>query len=173
MFCPNCGEKLLQDDYNSCPYCGKDLRMVNNDNQQRAAMVYGASYEQTNHDYYRGVIEAYKSSFLLKTKGGINIKEYWLAFLLHYAVVLITSFFLGFFLGYLTEITGDPFYLNFVFDVLVPFEQIAYLLIGIPTLTLGIRRMHDVGKSGWFILVPVYNLVLTLSPSKLADNSYR
>jgi uncharacterized membrane protein YhaH (DUF805 family) len=26
--------------------------------------------------------------------------------------------------------------------------------------------MHDVGKSGWFILVPIYNLVLAVSPSK-------
>jgi uncharacterized membrane protein YhaH (DUF805 family) len=32
--------------------------------------------------------------------------------------------------------------------------------------TIAVRRMHDVGKSGWFILVPIYNLVLVLSPSK-------
>jgi uncharacterized membrane protein YhaH (DUF805 family) len=32
--------------------------------------------------------------------------------------------------------------------------------------TIAVRRMHDVGKSGWFILVPIYNLVLVLKPSK-------
>jgi len=36
----------------------------------------------------------------------------------------------------------------------------------IPTLACAVRRMHDVGKSGWFVLIPIYNLVLLLSPSK-------
>jgi uncharacterized membrane protein YhaH (DUF805 family) len=36
----------------------------------------------------------------------------------------------------------------------------------LPTIAVAVRRMHDVGKSGWFILVPIYNLVLVLTPSK-------
>ena len=36
----------------------------------------------------------------------------------------------------------------------------------LPTIAVAVRRMHDVGKSGWFILIPIYNLVLVLSPSK-------
>ena len=40
------------------------------------------------------------------------------------------------------------------------------LITLIPTIAVAVRRMHDVGKSGWFILVPIYNLVLVLSPSK-------
>jgi len=36
----------------------------------------------------------------------------------------------------------------------------------LPTIAVAVRRMHDVGKSGWFILVPIYNLVLVLSSSK-------
>ena len=36
----------------------------------------------------------------------------------------------------------------------------------LPTIAVAVRRMHDVGKSGWFILVPIYNLVLVLAPSK-------
>ncbi len=38
----------------------------------------------------------------------------------------------------------------------------------LPTIAVAVRRMHDVGKSGWFILIPIYNLVLVLSPSKPA-----
>jgi uncharacterized membrane protein YhaH (DUF805 family) len=30
----------------------------------------------------------------------------------------------------------------------------------IPAVAAGIRRMHDQDKSGWFILIPFYNLVL-------------
>ena len=40
------------------------------------------------------------------------------------------------------------------------------LITLIPTIAVAVRRMHDVDKSGWFILVPIYNLVLVLSPSK-------
>jgi len=36
----------------------------------------------------------------------------------------------------------------------------------IPTIAAAVRRMHDVGKSGWFILVPIYNLILLVTPSK-------
>ncbi len=44
------------------------------------------------------------------------------------------------------------------------------LITLIPTIAVAIRRMHDVGKSGWFILIPIYNLILVLSPSKTSSN---
>ena len=40
------------------------------------------------------------------------------------------------------------------------------LVTFIPTLAAAVRRLHDVGKSGWFILVPIYNIVLLVTPSK-------
>ena len=42
----------------------------------------------------------------------------------------------------------------------------------LPTIAVAVRRMHDVGKSGWFILIPIYNLILAVSPSKPANNSF-
>jgi uncharacterized membrane protein YhaH (DUF805 family) len=36
----------------------------------------------------------------------------------------------------------------------------------IPTIAAAVRRMHDVGKSGWFLLLPVYNFILLVTPSK-------
>ena len=38
----------------------------------------------------------------------------------------------------------------------------------LPTIAVSIRRMHDVGKSGWFILIPIYNIVLLASPTTVA-----
>ena len=29
----------------------------------------------------------------------------------------------------------------------------------IPSIAVAVRRMHDVGKSGWFILIPIYNII--------------
>ena len=42
------------------------------------------------------------------------------------------------------------------------------LVILLPTIAVSIRRMHDVGKSGWFILIPIYNFVLLASPTTVA-----
>ena len=35
----------------------------------------------------------------------------------------------------------------------------------IPSVSCGVRRMHDAGKSGWFIIIPIANLVFLLTPS--------
>jgi len=42
------------------------------------------------------------------------------------------------------------------------------LIVLLPTIAVSIRRMHDVGKSGWFILIPIYNVVLLASPTTVA-----
>lgn len=50
------------------------------------------------------------------------------------------------------------------------------LLVGLalflPGLAVGIRRMHDTGHSGWFILIPIYNIVLLATDSAPGDNQY-
>jgi len=46
------------------------------------------------------------------------------------------------------------------------------LAIFIPSLAVGIRRMHDVGKSGWFILIPLYNLYLAVQDGEVGYNQY-
>ena len=46
-------------------------------------------------------------------------------------------------------------------------ENLLSLITLIPTVAVSVRRMHEVGKSGWFILVPIYNIVLWASPSKM------
>ena len=40
-----------------------------------------------------------------------------------------------------------------------------------PMLAVGVRRMHDANKSGWFLLVPIYNIILLCTPSGV-DNQY-
>lgn len=54
-------------------------------------------------------------------------------------------------------------------QVLRPVYALAVLL---PSIGVGIRRMHDVGKSGWFILVPIYNLVLACTDGVAGENEY-
>ncbi len=42
----------------------------------------------------------------------------------------------------------------------------------IPSIAVGVRRMHDVGKSGWYILIPIYNLVLACTNGNIGTNQY-
>ncbi|MFT4780037.1 MAG: uncharacterized membrane protein YhaH (DUF805 family), partial [Flavobacteriales bacterium] len=42
----------------------------------------------------------------------------------------------------------------------------------IPSIAVGVRRMHDVGKSGWFLLIPIYSLILACTDGINGDNEY-
>lgn len=46
------------------------------------------------------------------------------------------------------------------------------LAVLIPSIAVGVRRMHDVGKSGWFLLIPIYNLILTFTEGENGENQY-
>jgi uncharacterized membrane protein YhaH (DUF805 family) len=35
-----------------------------------------------------------------------------------------------------------------------------------------VRRSHDCGRSGWFLLIPFYNLWLFFEPGQAGDNRY-
>jgi uncharacterized membrane protein YhaH (DUF805 family) len=49
---------------------------------------------------------------------------------------------------------------------------IYYLAVLIPSIAVAIRRMHDVNKSGWFILIPIYNLILACTDGTPGPNKY-
>jgi uncharacterized membrane protein YhaH (DUF805 family) len=49
---------------------------------------------------------------------------------------------------------------------------IYYLAILIPSIAVGVRRMHDVGKSGWYLLIPIYSFILAVSEGTRGNNEY-
>ena len=46
------------------------------------------------------------------------------------------------------------------------------LAVLVPSIAVAIRRMHDIGKSGWFILIPFYNLYLFSIEGEKGTNEY-
>lgn len=42
----------------------------------------------------------------------------------------------------------------------------------LPSIAVGVRRMHDVNKSGWFLLIPLYNLYLLCIDGSRGENAY-
>jgi len=85
--------------------------------------------------------------------GRATRQEYWMFYLFY----MIFSF--G--AGVIDGLTG----LGFI-SILFTFALI------IPSIACGIRRMHDVGKSGWFLLIPIYNLILLVTSSDPNTNQY-
>ena len=51
-------------------------------------------------------------------------------------------------------------------------EKIYRLAVIIPSLAVGVRRMHDVNKSGWYYLIPFYNLILAFTNGTDGPNDY-
>ncbi len=46
------------------------------------------------------------------------------------------------------------------------------LVILLPQINVGIRRLHDAGYSGWFLLIPIVNLVLMAKDGERGDNRF-
>jgi len=55
-----------------------------------------------------------------------------------------------------------------ILDIFIPgnaLENLASIALFIPSVTAGIRRMHDTDHSGWWLLFPIVNFVFLLSPT--------
>ena len=85
--------------------------------------------------------------------GRASRSEFWF-FTLFY---LITSVFAGVVEG-VTGIAG--------------FGYLPFVAMLIPSIAVSCRRMHDTGRSGWFQVVPIYNLILACTPSNPGSNKY-
>lgn len=99
-------------------------------------------------NYYFKVLQNYATF-----SGRARRKEYWMFFLFN----IIVSFVFGFICG----LIGIPELAN-----------LYTLAVLLPSIAVGVRRMHDVGKSGWFLLIPIYNFILAVTEGDKGENQY-
>jgi len=59
-----------------------------------------------------------------------------------------------------------------IFDIPALTLPIAQIALIVPLIAVAVRRMHDVDKSGWFVLIPIYNLVLLATPGTVGPNRF-
>jgi uncharacterized membrane protein YhaH (DUF805 family) len=52
------------------------------------------------------------------------------------------------------------------------FGSLVSLALLLPSIAVAVRRMHDVSRRGWWILVPIVNLVFALTASKQEQNQW-
>ncbi|CAB3759096.1 hypothetical protein GQ57_20245 [Burkholderia sp. MSh2] len=55
---------------------------------------------------------------------------------------------------------------------LVNWAQLYNLALLIPSVAVGVRRMHDTDHSGWWLLCPVVNLVYLFIPGTVGENRF-
>lgn len=44
--------------------------------------------------------------------------------------------------------------------------SLASLAVLLPSIAVAVRRCHDTNHSGWWVLCPIYNIILMLMPSE-------
>lgn len=98
-------------------------------------------------------VETCLSKFVTFT-GRATRSEYWW----FYLACMIVSYAVGF--------------LDGLMDGSGVMSTIVALVFCIPIIAAGIRRMHDTGHCGWFILIPIYNLVLLCIKGEEHANKY-
>lgn len=98
--------------------------------------------------YYVKVLQNYATF-----SGRARRSEYWY-FTLFNLIIYVALMILGLKMG---------------FPILALIYSLAVL---IPGIAVAVRRMHDVGKSGWYLLIPIYNLILACTNGNSGDNEY-
>lgn len=88
--------------------------------------------------------------------GRARRKEYWMFVL----IFMLIYFVLGFLIGLLQMPS---------LAIIVMIFAIAMI---IPSIAVAVRRMHDVGKSGWYCLIPIYSLILAVTEGVKGSNEY-
>ena len=91
------------------------------------------------------MVESFKKMWIngLNFKDRTSRRDYWNAFLM----TIIVSFILGIVSGFLGE------------KVVNVVSSLFSLALLIPTLAMDVRRLHDVNKSGWYLLMELIPLV--------------
>jgi len=98
--------------------------------------------------------------------GRARREEYWMFVLFNFIFSLVASLL-------------DMVIFGMAFWGFSPLYVVYAIAVFIPGLAVAVRRLHDVGKSGWYVLInlipiagPIWFLVLACTDSQLGDNKY-
>ncbi|WP_380228125.1 DUF805 domain-containing protein [Jeongeupia naejangsanensis] len=95
-------------------------------------------------------------------KGRSTRREYWIFVLFNIIVSIVIMIVAG--------VVGSVLGYGKTFSDMV--NGIYSLGILVPGLAVGVRRLHDIGKSGWWIVVPFLNLIFFCFAGDPNENEY-
>lgn len=158
--CQGCGASLSPAEAaQPCPYCGRVNASPGSETSWSSpstlpgASASDAAAQEVANPSVKGVVESsihYFNRALGKYatfSGRASRAEYWYFFL----AVLVLN--LG--LAVLSLIFSD----SFLGDLLDGLSTVFLVLMLIPSLSIGVRRLHDINKSGWWYLVVFVPLI--------------
>lgn len=91
--------------------------------------------------------------------GRARRKEYWMFFLFNFLISIALGFMEGL-LGIARN--NDQSVLSNIYS----------LAVLIPSIGVGIRRMHDTNRSGWWLLLPIVNLIFLAQDGQPGENRF-
>lgn len=94
--------------------------------------------------------------------GRATRQEYWMFALFNFIISFSILFLVALIEGMLNSTNSVANILNLIYT----------LFILIPSLSVGVRRIHDSGHNGWWIICPIVNFVFLLFPSETSKNKY-
>ena len=103
-------------------------------------------------NYFLDVIKTKYAQF----NGRARRAEYWQFFLVNVLISVVVNV--------IVRTTGST--------LVAGLGGLISLALLLPGIAVSIRRMHDVEKSGWFILIPIYNLILACTEGTRGPNEY-
>ena len=86
--------------------------------------------------------------------GRARRREYWMFVLFNLIVAFV--------IGFITALLRLPPMIGSLYS----------LAVLIPSIAVGVRRMHDTDHSGWFLLIPLYNLILAVREGQQSPNRF-
>ena len=145
VICHGCG-KNLHESAPLCPHCGATQGNVYFQMQDdHKSMI----------DWYVDVLTKYATF-----QGRARRKEYWyfllFSFIINVGLIMIDSA-----LGLFNDETSVGL-----------FSGIYSIAILVPTISVGVRRLHDTNHSGWWLLVPIIPFIFTLLDTNPQHNQY-
>ncbi len=138
MFCSNCGARVGGTE-NYCPGCGMLIAPNMGAVNQTAVVTAKMSADEAYKKYWQNYVNF---------SGRARRKEYWYTVLFNFVVA-----------GFVLPVFKNTGVFYMVLSVL---WSAATLL---PSLSLGFRRLHDIGKSAWhmlFALIPVAGIIILI-----------
>ena len=164
MFCKHCG-KEIDDGSQFCVSCGFEIKDTSNKEANPYAPPKFSSEFTVVEDkslwgYFVGGFKKYAVF-----QGRARRKEYW-GFFLFYAIFSNVASVLDMIIFGLEYSDYGAIYI------------IWFLVTLLPYLSVCVRRYHDCNRSGWVILIPIYNIVLdfiegTHGPNRFGDDPKR
>ena len=90
---------------------------------------------------------------LFNFEGRARRKEYWNFVLFHFLILIVLAF------------------ISVYMHSMTIYYVYSYATV-IPAIAAGVRRMHDINKSGWYILIPIYSLILACTEGDHGENGF-